>query len=390
MHFGSKDTAEQAKFRVEVRQWLDANLPRDVEYPAEMDELDDRVYPLAMEFRRKLAEKGWLFPGWPKEYGGGGLSPEEQAIIEEEFSRCTFPIVYDRGVILGPALLRVGTEEQKQKFLPLLARGKIIVWQCFTEPEAGTDLASLRLQAVQDGDEFMLNGQKTYSGDGRPVDYLYTLAITDRKAPRHANMSAILVKADSPGISMTQLKPIAGARKNTIYFENVRVPVENMIGELNKGWYVANISLASERAGWGGTLKLDALFDEFLHYCKETKRNGQPLSNDPHVRELLVDLYLDIRARDLLASRNSWKRRQGLPSTYEASQAALLMKVLLPKFAAVLLEIAGPYALVKDERWAILKGKVEHIQRRSLMTHGGGTPEAQKMVMARALGLGRR
>ncbi|MFC1983132.1 acyl-CoA dehydrogenase family protein [Chloroflexota bacterium] len=387
MNFELEYTAEHEEFRQHVREWIKANVP-NIECPAEMEELDNRMHSLAWDLRRRLAAKGWLHPSLPKEYGGAGLSLQEQEILQEELSLCPMPAVYDRSNILNAALLRVGTEEQKKKFLTLSARGQIVVWQCFTEPDAGTDLASLCCQAVPTGNGFVLNGCKTYTGDCRQVDYLYTLAVTDAKAPRHANISAFLVKADSRGISRTPLRPIAGAQKNTIYFENVIVPKENLIGEINKGWAVANISLAAERAAWGNVLRLNSLFDEFLEYCKHTKRNGRPLASNPRVADLLVNLFLEIRTRDLLSARNAWRRRTGIPNTYEAAQAALHTKRLLPLFASTLLEIAGPYALVRD-KWAILRGRVEHFQRRSLMTHGGGTPEAQRMVIAKALNLGR-
>lgn len=389
MNFNIADTPELARFQEEVRQWLDEHMPRYIEFPAEMEALNEAVLPLALEFRRKLAEKGWLFPAWPKEYGGGGLSLNEQIILREEFSRRTLPIVHEASHLVGAALLAMGTEEQKRRFLPLLAKGETFVWQCFTEPEAGTDLASIKLQATQDEDEFILNGQKIYSGESVPAHYLFTIGVTDPKAPRHRNLTAFMVKADSPGISMTSLKPLAGRPKYIVYYENVKVPVENMIGDLNRGWEVINVSLRVERAGWGAVLK-DAFFDDLLNYCKETKRNGVPLCNDPHIRDVLVDLYLDFKVRKLLTLRNYWKISQGLPITYEAPQIALYQKELFSKFAAAVLEISGPFALVKDKRWAMLRGKMEHFQRRSLMTHGGGTNEAQKITMARALGLGRK
>ena len=387
MDFKTTYSEEAEEFRKEVRDWLNANVPANMEFPPETEELDDKTLAFAKKLRHQLAAKEWLYPSWPKEYGGGGLALEKKFVLEEELLHRALPKVYDLGRLLGAALLVAGTEEQKRKFLPLIAKGEIVVWQAFTEPQAGSDLASLQLKATQDGDAFILNGQKTYIGNGHHVDYLFTLAVTDPKAPRHQNISAFMVKADSPGISMTSLKPLALSRKNTIYFEDVRIPAENLLGELNRGWHVANASLQAERGSWGDWFRLSNLLEEFLRYCQENKRNGRPLIADSRVQELLTDLYLDVKALDLLNLRRKWKSVSGLPLTYEGSQQSLYIKTLLPKFAAILLEIAGPHALVTDSKWTILKTRVEHFQRSSLMTHGAGTPEILRLTIARAIGL---
>ena len=186
---------------------------------------------------------------------------------------------------------------------------------------------------------------------------------------------------------MTTLKPVALSRKNTIYFEDVRIPAENLLGELNRGWHVSNASLQAERGSWGDWFRLSNFLGEFLRYCQERKRNGRPLIDDSRVRELLTDLYFDVKALDLLNLRRKWKSVSGLPLSYEGSQQSLHIKTLLPKFAAVLLEIAGPHVLVADSKWTILKTRVEHFQRSSLMTHGAGTPEILRLTIARAIGL---
>lgn len=391
MDFKTTYSEKQENFRREVRDWLNTHVPPDMEFPPELEELDEKTYAFAKALRARLAEKGWLAPSWPKEYGGGGFSLEECLILEEEFAKRTVPRQYDLGRIAGAGILALGTDEQKKKWLPLIAGGKIVVWQSFTEPDAGSDLASLRLRAVNRGDRFILNGQKTYTGDGHPVDYLYALTITDPKAPRHRNMTAFMVKADLPGISISPLDPLAGSRKNTVYFDEVPVPEDCLIGEINRGWEVALASLQGERGIIGAHLyHLHQLFEDFLEYCKNTKRNGQPLSRDAHVQEVLVNLYLDLKVQRLLFQHTSWKISRGLKVTYEAPRLALYVKTFLPKFAAAVLEIAGPCALLSDSRWALFKGEMEHFQRRSLMTHGGGTPEVIRVTLARALGLGRK
>lgn len=385
MNFGY--SKEQEKFRKELEEWFDANAPAGEELPAEIYELDDKTYPIAKKLREKLAEKGWLRPSYPKEYGGAALSYDELEVFIDVYSRRRIPEVYDCSYMVGPAILAFGTEEQKKRWLPLIGKGKIVAWECFTEPEAGTDLASVQTKAIlQDDGDFLLNGGKIYSGDGHSADYLFTLAVTDPKAPRHHNLGMFLVKADSPGIFKEPLNPIAGVKKNVMHFDNVRVPAENLIGEVNKGWQVAQAALAGER---GGTFFLYAyqVFDELLNYCKKADKNGKRLINDPHIQEVLTDLFIEEKAGRLMYWRTFWKGSHGIPTTYEGSQNNLYYKNFLARLGAAALEILGPSALITTQKWAVLGGRIERMIRYSLQTHGAGTPEAQKIIVSRFLGL---
>jgi len=284
-------------------------------------------------------------------------------------------------------VLGYGTEEQKKQWLPQIVQGKIVMWQCFTESEAGTDLANIQTRAIRQEDgNFLVNGGKIYTGGGRPVDYLITPAVTDPAAPRHQNLGMFFIKADSPGVSCEALQPAAGHRKNVVSFEDVLVPADHLFGEINQGWEVAQASLVGER-GSPEMLAAFHLFDEFLDYCWQTKRSGKWLIDDPHIQELIVDLFIDAKIWRLLYLRTFWKGSHGIPTYHEGSQNILLYKTFLPKFGAIALEVLGPQALVTDPRWAILKGKIERMERFSLLTHGAGTPEAQRIVMARSLGL---
>jgi alkylation response protein AidB-like acyl-CoA dehydrogenase len=384
-------TDDQERFRHEVRSFLLGLLPAGYN-PVEQDELDESGYALAKDVQAALAERHWLCPSWPEEYGGGGMSYAEQAILNEEMAYWRVPRVYGFGPgLVGPTLIKYGSDEQKARHLPMIAAGKAVYWQAFSEPHAGSDLAALRTRAVQDGDDFVVNGQKVFIGDEHPVDYLYTLVRTDPDAPRHRGITAFLIDTTSPGVTFLPLKPLAGARKNQIFFENVRVPARDMVGPLNGGWYVAMTSLGLERSGIAGVAGLRRTFDEFVEYCKTTERGGRPLAADPNVRAHLAELKIDLEMMRLLSWRTLWRQANDLPLTYEPSQGALLSKIFGPKFAAVAAEIAGPAALVpRESRWAPMMGRLEHMQRYSLLTHGGGTPEIQKNIIAqRGLGLPR-
>jgi alkylation response protein AidB-like acyl-CoA dehydrogenase len=297
------------------------------------------------------------------------------------------PKVYDRGRLLGAALKAMGTEEQKKKFLPMIGRGEIIVWQAFTEPEAGSDAAAMKSTALPTPEGFILNGQKTYIGDSHPPDYLYILAVTDPQAARHANLSAFMVKADLPGISYTALQPIAGAQKNSIYFEDVFITRDDMIGEMNHGWQVMNASLQAERGGWGEWFRINELYWQLVDYCKKTKRNGKILMEHPRVKMALGDLYFTVRSLDLIRRYRKWRVANDLPTSYEGSMESLYIKTVNPHISDVLLETVGPLALVTDPDWSILIGRFEHFQRASILTHGAGTPEVLKLTIGRAIGL---
>jgi alkylation response protein AidB-like acyl-CoA dehydrogenase len=251
MDFEITYTEEQERFRAEVRAWLDANAPTE-DLPSDEAEMSEEQRRAVREFRRKLGAKGWLAPTWPKEYGGGGLSSAHAVVLNEELARRKVPMAYDLGLSLGaPAIMVHGTQEQKDRFLPPILKGEVITWQVFSEPEAGSDLASLKTRAERDGDEYIINGSKQFVGHiGSRPDYLYTLVNTDPEGPRHENISAFLVPAHLPGISIVPMDLIAG-EKQFVYFDNVRVPREYLIGAENKGWMVANTTLELEHGGRG-------------------------------------------------------------------------------------------------------------------------------------------
>ncbi len=380
-------TEAQKEFRREVEAWLDANLPDPDSLPAELYELDAETEKQARKFRTALVAKHWLRPTYPKEYGGGEMSFEELEVFAAAMAGRPIPELYDASYLAGSALMSFGTEEQKERWLPLVGRGEIVSWQCYTEPEAGTDLAGVKTTAIPQPDGgYLMNGQKIYSGNGLPVDYLVTLAVSDPEAVRHRNLSLFLVKAGTPGITMDFLDPICMHRKRVVYFDNVSVPAESLLGPLHQGWNVAQASLAGER-GRAYSLGPYRFLDEFIDYCKTTKRGGKRLADDPAARDLLVDLIVEARAGRLLYWRTFWKGGHGIPTRYEGFQNNLAYKEFLPKMALAMLRILGPAAVITDPKWAVLKDRAEYFQRLALMTHGGGTPEALKVSFARAIGL---
>jgi alkylation response protein AidB-like acyl-CoA dehydrogenase len=257
-------TPEQQEFRKEVVAWLDANAPkRQADDPAiEPTEEDiQRRIREDMEWQQKLGAKGWLVPTAPKELSGAALPPTQAVVIVEELAKRNLPGGRGPG-ILAPAIMVHGTEEQKQRFVKPWFEGKFNVLQVFTEPEAGSDLASLRTRGVRDGDEWVVNGSKQFistrgapDGAGGQPDWLFTLVNTNPDAPRHENISLFMIDARAPGVTIQRMDQIGmreyGGGQHFVFFDNVRVPHENLIGQEGKGWMLANTTLELEHGGSG-------------------------------------------------------------------------------------------------------------------------------------------
>ena len=389
MDFAQSYTAEQQAFRKEVQQWLDGNLPPKLEIPPSFEDYSDDLYNTAREFRKKLGARGWHAPTWPKEIGGGGLDTDHAIVLAEELSKRQIPTVPDAFGLCAPAISAWGTPEMKRDILPRMLRGEVIAWQCFTEPEAGSDLASLKMRATKDGDDYVLNGQKIFVGYKFGADFLYTIAVSNPEAPRHQNISAFMVPADAPGVDIQHLELIAGGGKRTIFYDDVRVPATLRIGEEGKGWWVAQTTLELEHGGTGRIGARESIIDRAIAYCKTHTRHGKPLSSDPVVQQALIDLYIGSHIGRLFGMRNYWMRTSGQKFQHEGSQNSLHGKTYAPKLASRLLDVLGPYALLNDPEFGPLKGELENQQREATSTHPGGTPEIQKVIMARRIGMSR-
>ena len=400
MDFEPQYTTEQQEFREEVRTWLEANLPVDLGEPADPIDLTYEQYQRRRDLGRSLGERGWLWPRAPVEYGGGGLSLDQALIIEEELDSHGLPLppYYDSGgKIGGPTILVWGTDDQKRHFLPPIFKGLVRTWQLLSEPEAGSDLANVKATAIPDGDEYVINGQKVFTGSMYGADQFWMIAVTDPSAPRHENLSWLMVPSDLPGITVAPMELlIAGSEggadsgiKNTVYFDNVRVPKFHLVGGENQGWKVAQTHLELEH-GTGGRIARNWLVDRLFDYCKTTRRNGQALSSDPDVRDLLVDVYIDAEVGRLFGLRNFWLRHSGVTLSYEGPQLSLHGKMSGLRMSKAILELLGPYALTNDPRWEVADGHVEAHQRSSIVAiHPGGTIDIQRVIMARRIGIGR-
>lgn len=387
-----KFTPEDEVFRQELRRFVQQQLPPDWEgggrWPEEWD------WEFTREMRRKLAQKGWLTMHWPREYGGQDASPVRSAIYNEELAYRRAPGRDIFGVrMLGPTLMIHGSEEQKRTYLPPIAQGEVQWCQGYSEPESGSDLASLSTRAVRDGDDYVINGSKIWTTLAHRADWIMCLARTDPDAPKHRGISFILVDMKTPGIEVRPVINMANGHEfNQIIFDNVRVPRRNVVGEENRGWYVAVTLLDFERSGIDYSAMARRLLDEMWEYATETRSNRRPLIETPWVRNSLADQYIECEVARLMAYNVAYMQSEGLVPNKEASMSKVFGSETLQRATTAAMEILGLYgALGRDDKWAPLKGRVqEHWMISFSHKIAAGTSEVQRNIIAsRGLGLPR-
>jgi 3-oxocholest-4-en-26-oyl-CoA dehydrogenase alpha subunit len=352
----------------------------------------DEHWALALEFSRAVAAKNWIALSWPVQFHGGGRSRLEHMVMMEEFFYREAPLVNFIGWALAAGtLLLAGTDAQRERFLPPIARSEVLWAEGLTEPDAGSDLASLSTRAVRSGDDWILNGRKTYMTWGHLCDVAYVAARTSDHERKQAGISIFCVDLRSPGITLTPLINIAGGRQNLVYFDDVVVSGDNLLGAEGAGWsYIMNAFYAS-----GGTnaahARFERLYDEMLSYCLSSRQPGRGLLiDDPSVRDRLAELALISRTQRLLAYEAT-REQDARRSPPWPGLLAVSHKEALPRFAQICTEILGPSSqLTEDDPAAPLHGLIEAAYRRSFANHAGGTPQVKRMVLAtRGLGLPR-
>lgn len=384
-------TEEQDKLRAEVREFFANELPSDYE-PRSQRGLTNEQFDFWMKLQKKAGAKGYLAPGWSKESGGLGLSDMEQGIVREEVAYWGIFWPGTQGLrVCGPPLHVFGTEEQKKRFLPPIAKGDAIWYQAFTEPDAGTDEANVGLRAVEDGDNYILNGQKAFITAPGPADFLYTLARTQDIVPKHRGISLFLIDAHSPGISYRPL-PTMGVFTVEIFFDDVKVPKDDLLGELNRGFYHAMVTFEFERSTTGAGAGARRGLEELVNFCKKEKPNGKPLIENPKVRELLGDRAIEMELTWLAGWSAAWyfsqRDKVGSPPP---EVMGLHGKSVSADRSKQLMDSLGLYGQLRpDSKWAKFDGRAETSWEVTRSTHPAGTIEANKIVLGgRGLGLPR-
>jgi 3-oxocholest-4-en-26-oyl-CoA dehydrogenase alpha subunit len=384
-------TENEDVFRQEIRDFLNKELPPNWTGLAEDFHDADERWAFSKAFLRKMAAKGWLQVNWPKEYGGLAATPMQMAIFAEEGGYHLSPFLPSSGWI-GPAIIAHGTEAQKKRYLPGLAAGETELCIGYSEPGAGSDLFSLKTKAEERDDCYIVNGQKIFTSLAHRADYCWLAARTDPNLPKHKGISIFMVDMKTPGITVRPLLDMAHKHTfNEVFFDNVRVPKDCMIGKKNGGLAPIITELDIERAGGGGVdtaARCKRFLEDSVKYAKETKRLGKPLSKDPIVRQALAERAVEIETLRLLAYRVAWQLAKGAAVNYEASVCKVYGSEMQYRLAETGGRLLGLHSELEHSKWSHLPDEMWYVCINAITwIIGGGTNEIQRNMIA-TLGLG--
>ncbi|HUN57541.1 MAG TPA: acyl-CoA dehydrogenase [Candidatus Binataceae bacterium] len=387
-------TPEQEAFRARVQKFLQDNLPPG------WGQAGFRPQGMTMteflkDWQRRLYDNGFLGMAWPKEYGGQGASQIEMAIYNEEVARVRAPGPLNvLGISMaGPTIITYGTDEQKKRYLSKILDCEEIWCQGFSEPNSGSDVAAAKTRAELKGDEFIVNGQKVWTTLAHISDWCMLLVRTDPDAPKHRGLSYLLVDMHSPGVTVKPLRQMTGESEfNEVFFDDVRVPRENLLGGLNEGWRVATTTLMNERgtAALASVMRYRIVFNEICDLARSTMRSGVPATDDPLVRQQLAQFYVDLEMMRFTAYRTFSKILKGGNPGPEGSISKLAWSELNQRMQEFVMTLEGPASqLVKGSPYAVQSGRWQyHFMRSRANTIEAGTSEIQRNIIAeRVLGL---
>lgn len=374
-------TPEQEAFRAEVREFLSKEWPAERELLAGRSS-DPELYGFEVAFRKKLAEKGWLALDWPKEYGGSERPFMDRYILSYEawYHGATYSLTALH--IVAPVLMRYGSEEQKREFLPRIASGEIDFALGFSEPQAGSDLASLTTQAVRDGDFYSIDGQKVYTSFAHVTDYVWLAARTDPDAPaKHKGISLFIVPIDAAGLRITPLVAMDGEQTTITFYDDVRVPVSARVGEENRGWYYTAASLDYERVSLFPVARLRRFFDRLR---AALAAGDVPPDERTRTRRRLASLAVEIEIAEILSHRSAWLMDRGEELTYESGVTKIFVTELYQRIANEIVNALGLYGQIAEHDAARpLVGDAAQLYKYTVMqTFGGGASEVLRNVVA--------
>ena len=391
-HFRPEDEA----FRDELRAFLQRELPAGWQetWHGPLGHMleEDRAVDLAM--RGKLARQGWLTLAWPREYGGGGADVLRQMVFNEEMEYQRAPGRDPQGInMVGPSVIAHGTEAQKQDHLPRIAHGESLWTQGFSEPNAGSDLASLETRAVRDGDGYVISGRKVWTTRAHYATWMHLLARTDPAAPKHKGISYFLVDMQSAGIEVRPLWDMTGEHSfNEVLLHDMRVPRAALLGQENQGWYIATGTLDMERSGVIFSAYFRRLLEDAQRHLASAPHTGRSPLRDPLIRHALADLAVAVHASRMLSYRVGWMQHRRMPASTLASTSKLFSTELFQRIARTLLRMLGQHgALAHGDPRAPMQGGLAWLYLFTLSrTISAGTSEVQRNIIAtRGLGLPR-
>ena len=403
------DSPSEAAFRSQVRALIEEHLPERYRALATLPHEGERVWEFdrkaeeperreaAAQWASALSDRNWVAPGWPEEYGGGGLSQIEQFVFNQELASFGAPAVGGSGVkMLGPTLILNGTEEQKREHLPKILSGEMTWAQGFSEPGSGSDLASLQTRATRDGDDFVINGQKIWTSGAHTAERIFALVRTDPEAPKHKGITFLIFDIKSPGVSVSPLVDMTWSHYfNETFFDDVRVPVAgSVVGEENRGWYVSMTLLDFERSNISGAVQVRRTLRRLVDEWKTGDgRATMRLDRDPTLRTEIADRYIESEVQFQFAFRIISMQNAGVVPNYEASTGKLYNSELAQRVAQTGVKTFGLYGNLWDEERAgapMYTSFARSYLRAVPATIRGGTSEIQRNIIAtRGLGLPR-
>jgi len=376
------ETAEQKALRLELRAYFDRLITPEVRAATQYVESGDAHNRIV----RQMGKDGWLGIGWPKEYGGQGRTETEQLIFFEEAQLAGAPLPFVTLNTVGPALMALGSEAHKQQFLPGILRGEIHFAIGYSEPDAGTDLASLKTTAVRDGDEYVINGTKSFTSAAEGADYIWLAARTDPAAPKHKGITIFIVDTKLPGFSVAAIHTVGGVRTNMTYYDNVRVPPSMIVGKLHGGWQLITAQLNHERIGLAAfCVRGLGLYNDTLAWAQTTlAEDGRPLVELPWVQMSLAEAYCRLKAMRVMNARMAWNLEQRQLNPAAASAAKVYGTEGVLEVYRQLLDVVGPMATIQEgSPGAVLNGRLEREYRLAQTnTYGGGVNEIQRELVA--------
>jgi alkylation response protein AidB-like acyl-CoA dehydrogenase len=383
---------EDEAFRVEVRSWLEAN--KKFAPPPSSIMADEGVgdWEARVHWHKKLNEGGWVAVNWPKEYGGRGATVMQRLIYREELQRLGLgePFIGMGISLLGPTLMHWGTEEQKRNHIPKILQGEEVWCQGYSEPGSGSDLASVQTRAIDDGDDFVVNGQKVWTSMAQHADMIFALVRTDPEAPKHKGISYLLIDMHSPGVTVRPLVQMTGGKGfNEVFFEDVRVPKKNIVGERNNGWQVAMTTLMFERGSGGGEGAMGEVY-ELAKLANRLPRNGGVAWQDSSVRQKVAEFAAEAHALRYTGYRQLTRQLKGLPPGPEGSMMKLCSTELALKIAIYAMELLGPYSQMEfGAPFAVDKGRwsFRMLAARGPTIYAGTNQIQHNIIGERVLGL---
>jgi len=391
---------KEEAFRQEVKDWLAIHLKelpkwwRNPEVPG--PEIDSEEYhQFSLWWHKKLYDAGFVGIAWPKEYGGRGATVLEQVVYNEEMAKARAPGGANGLGIgwAGPTIMAYGTEEQKKRFLPRILSAEDHWCQGFSEPEAGSDLANVQTRAVEDGDYYIVNGQKVWTTGGHYADWAILLVRTDPTAPKHKGLTYLLLDMHLPGVTVRPLRQITGhAEFNEVFLDNVRIPKSLQIGETNRGWYIAVGTLAFERSALATTVQRENTLKDIIAMARKMEQYGRPVIDNPLIRQKLAQFYIDISVLKYTGLRSLTGQLRGERPGPEVLVVNLFGTELNLRMEELAMQLQGPYSrLMRGSKYAVENGQWQFSFLGARGTSiASGTLEIKRNVIAeRGLGLPR-